>query len=67
MRDHVDRHVVDVDRHVGAVIGIEAAQEVLVRLATARVLHHHQPRRDAQDVLHAGDGSQREVAITHRE
>ena len=43
-------------RQIGAVVGVEAAQEVLVRLAAARVLHDHQPGRDAQDVLHVPDG-----------
>ena len=48
---------------VGAVIDVEAAQEVLVGLAAAGVLHEHETGRDAQDVLHAADRAQREVAI----
>ena len=67
VRHHVDRHAVDRQREVGAVVGVEAAQEVLVRLAAARVLHHHQPGRDAQDVLHAADRPQLEVAVPDRE
>jgi hypothetical protein len=49
------------------VVGVEAAQEVLGRLAAARVLHHHEPGRDAEDVLHAANGPQLEVTIGHRE
>lgn len=65
VRDHVDRDAVDRQRKVGSVVGIEAADEVLVGFASARVLHHDQPRRDAQDVLHAADGTQGKVAVAY--
>jgi hypothetical protein len=38
VRRHVDRHAGDEGREVGAVVEVEAAQEVLVRLAVAAVL-----------------------------
>ena len=47
---HVDGHAVGVDRDVGAVIGIEAADEVLIRFSAAGVLADHQARHLAQDV-----------------
>ena len=34
MAGHVDRHAVDADRQVGAVIEIKAAQEILVGFST---------------------------------
>ena len=40
VRRHVDRHAVDEGREVGAVVEVEAAQVVLVRLAVAAVLRH---------------------------
>ena len=45
MGAHVDRHVVDGDREVGAVVEIVAAQEVLVGFALAAVLGDDQARR----------------------
>ena len=38
VRAHVDRHAGEIGREIGAVIEIEAAQEILVRLAGAAVL-----------------------------
>ena len=46
-------------------VGVEATHEVLVGLAAARVLDHHQAGGDPQDVLHAGDGTQIEGAFLH--
>ena len=43
MGAHVDRHVVDSDREIGAVVEIVAAQEILVGFALAGVLGHDQP------------------------
>ena len=42
MGAHIDRHIVDPDRHVGAVIEVVAAQEILVGFALAAVLRHDQ-------------------------
>ena len=42
VRAHVDRHVVDVDREIGAVVEIVAAQEILVGFALAGVLRDDQ-------------------------
>ena len=51
---HVDRDAVGVDRDVGAVIGVEPADEVLIGLSAAGVLRHHQAGDLAQDVGHLG-------------
>jgi hypothetical protein len=42
MRPHVHRHAIDGDGNVRAVVEIEAAKEVLVRLAFAAVLRDDQ-------------------------
>ena len=65
VRRHVDRHAVHVGREVGAVVEVEAAQEVLVRLAVTAVLGHDQAWNDLEHLagpehrpaldLHAGD------------
>ncbi len=44
VRRHVDGDAVHAHREVGAVVQVEAAQEVLVRLAVAAVLRDDQPR-----------------------
>ena len=49
MGAHVDRHVVDRDRQVGAVIEIIAAQEILVGFALAAVLRHDQAGHGLQN------------------
>ena len=69
MGAHVDRHVVQRDINVGAVIEVEAAQEVLVGLALAAVLggdqsrhnleHFADPRSRLLFDLFAGDSSLR--------
>ena len=48
VRRHVDRHAVHVGREVGAVVEVEAAQEVLVGLAVAAVLRDDQPGHDLE-------------------
>ena len=54
MGAHVDRHVVERDVDIGAVIEVEAAQEILVGLALAAVLGDDQPRHDLEHFAHAG-------------
>ena len=44
MRRHVDRHVVDLGRKIGAVVEIEGAEKVLVRLALTGVLRNDESR-----------------------
>ena len=41
---HIDRHIIDIDCHVGAVVEIVATQEVLIGFALAAVLGNDQPR-----------------------
>ena len=52
---HVDRHVVDGDRQVGAVVEIVAAQEILVGFALAAVLRHDQARHGFEHFARARD------------
>ena len=49
VRAHVDRHAVDEGGEVGAVVQVEAAQEVLVGLAVAAVLGDDHARHEFQD------------------
>ena len=46
----IDGEPVDEEGDVGAVVGVEAAQEVLFRLATSLMLADHQPGDESQDV-----------------
>ena len=62
----VDRHVVDGDRNVGAVIEIEAAQEILVGLAFAAVLRHRQAGRRFKEFARARDRTRVEIVPAHR-
>ncbi len=61
VRAQVHRHVVDVGREVGAVVEVEAAQEVLVRLAAARVLGGDQAGDDFEQLGHAEQGAHGQV------
>jgi hypothetical protein len=65
MRAHVHRHVIDQGREVGAVIEIEAAQEVLVRLARSGVLDGDQAGHGLQQLGHPQQGSDGEVCAAH--
>ena len=56
VRRHVDRHAVDACREVGAVVEVEAAQEVLVGLAVARVLRDDHAGRRFQEFAGPGVG-----------
>ena len=57
MRAHVDRHVIDVDGHVGAVVEIVATQEVLVGFALAAVLRDDQSGGRLEDFARARRGA----------
>jgi hypothetical protein len=69
MGAHVDRHVIERDVDIGAVIEIEATQEILVGLALSTVLRGDQSRHDLEHFtysssrllldLFAGDNSLR--------
>jgi hypothetical protein len=48
MGAHVDRHVVECDVDIGAVIEVEAAQEILVGLPLSAVLGGDQSRHDLE-------------------
>ena len=50
VRAEVHGQPVDEERDVGAVVGVEAAQEVLLGLAAALVLADDEPGHEAQDV-----------------
>jgi hypothetical protein len=66
VRAQVHRHVVYIVGKVGAVIEIEAAQEILVGLAGARMLNGDEPRDDLQQLRDAQQGPHRKVGATHR-
>jgi hypothetical protein len=61
MRGHVHGHAVDAGGEIGAVIEIEPAQEVLVRLAAAAVLSDDQPGHDFEQLARAQHGAQVEL------
>ena len=52
MGAHVDRHFVERDVDVGAVIEVEAAQKILISLAFAAVLGGDQPRHELEYLTH---------------
>ena len=62
MRRHVHRHAGDRRGEVSAVIEIEAAQVVLVRLALAAVLTDHDTRHRLEDFAGAHDRARVELA-----
>jgi hypothetical protein len=53
VRRHVHGNAVDAGRQVRAVIEIETAQEILIRLAVAAVLGDDQARHDFQQLSRA--------------
>ena len=66
MGAHIDRHVVDPDRHVGAVIEIIAAQKILVGFALAAVLRHDQAGHRLQYFPRARHRTRVEFFAGHR-
>jgi hypothetical protein len=56
MRGHVDRHAVDRDGEIGAVVEVEAAQEILVGFALAAVLRDDQARDSFKEFAGTGGG-----------
>ena len=58
----VDGEAVDEERDVGAVIGVEPAQEVLLGLAAALMLADHEAGNESQDVGRPPLGAKLEVA-----
>jgi hypothetical protein len=61
VRVHVHRDPVDAGREIRAVVEIEAAQEILVRLAVARVLGHDESGHGLQQFARAHDRSRLEL------
>ena len=66
MGAHVDRHVVDRDRKIGAVIEIVAAQEILVGFAFATVLRHDQSGHGLENFPRARGRTRVQFVATHR-
>ena len=56
MGSHVDRHAADVGREIGAVVEVEAAQEILVGLTVAGMLGDDQAGHHLQCLAGAQDG-----------
>ena len=67
VRAEVHGQPVDEERDVGAVVGVEPAQEVLLGFPAARVLADDEPRHEAQDVGGAPLRPQLEVAARDEE
>ena len=66
MGGHVDRHAVDAGSEVGAVVEVEAAQEVLVGLAVARVLGDDQAGHELEHFAGAqGRAALQQLAVDH--
>ncbi len=65
VRAHVDGHAIDGDGQIGAVVEIEAAQEVLVGFALAAVLRHDQPRHGFEHLAGAVGGARLQVRARH--
>ena len=61
VRGHVERHALDARLEVGAVIEVEAAHEVLVRLALARVLRDDDAGHRLQQLALARDRPRAEI------
>ena len=62
----VDRHVVDEVGDVGAVVQVEAADQVLIGLALARVSGDHQARHALQQLAHPIDRTQLQLLAGDR-
>ena len=67
VRDEVDRRAVDSNRHIRAVVGIEAAEEDLFCLAAACVLRDHEPGCESQKLLRRFARTQGDVQLPNRE
>ena len=65
MRSEIDRHALVLDRKIGAVVQVHAAQEILVRLAPAGVLSRDHPRYDFYQFPHPQQRPGAEVVEAH--
>ncbi len=63
---HVDRHAVDADREIGAVIEVEAPQEILVGLAAAGMLRDDDAGNLFNNLAGTQDRAERNVGSAHR-
>ncbi len=66
VRRHIHRHAGDGGREVGAVIEIEAAQVILIRLSLAAVLTDDQARHRLQHFARAHDRPLLDLTRGHR-
>ena len=66
VRRQVERHVVLVYGEVSAVIEVEAAQEILVRLPAPRVLGDDDTGDGLQYLSHTKDGALLKLCCAHR-
>jgi hypothetical protein len=64
VRRHVDRHPLDARLEIGAVIEVEAANEVLVGLSIARVLRDDEPGNRLEQLAFAQERAQTQVRPT---
>ena len=61
VRRHVERHALEPRLEVGAMVEVEAANEVLIRLAVAGVLGDDHPGHGLEQLAFAGDRAEPEV------
>lgn len=66
VRRHVDGHPLETRLEVRAMIEVEAANEVLVRLAVARVLRDDEPRHGFEQLAFAQEGTPANVGEAER-
>src|SRR5713101_7435012 len=64
MRHHVDGNAVHGDGDVRPVVGVEAAQKDLLRLAASSVLRNQEARREPQQFLGRLPGSEPHVELS---
>src|SRR5690606_5723842 len=65
MRWQIDRHTVDRREEIGAVVEVEAAKEILIRLSGAAVLRHHHARDDLEDLSGTEPRPCRDLRLTY--
>src|SRR5688572_2179768 len=66
VRRHVDRHPLDLRQEIGAVVEVESAQEVLVRLPVSGVLSRDQARDDLENLAGAQERPVLELLVENR-
>ncbi len=66
MRVHVHRNAIDAGGQIGAVIEVEAAQEILIGFAIARVLSDHESGHGFEQLAGTHHGTRLELRARNR-